>query len=77
MLRGRRRGDADRFGEEVLRRVNVRGKVFLSSTRHEGRYVLRICVVSFRTHAERVDAAVDGLIEEARALAATPEFASD
>ena len=71
------RGDGDRFGEEVLRRVNARGQVFLSSTRHEGRYVLRICVVSFRTHAERVTAAVDGLIEEARALAREPEYAMD
>jgi len=63
-------GDADAFGEEVLRRVNARRRVFLSSTRHEGRYVLRICTVSFRTHQDRVDEAVDALIEEARALAA-------
>ena len=47
--------DPDAFGEEVLRRVNARRRVFLSSTRHEGRYVLRICVVSFRTHQDRVD----------------------
>ena len=63
-------GDPDLFGEEVLRRVNARRRVFLSSTRHEGRYVLRICTVSFRTHQDRVDEAVDALIEEARALAA-------
>ena len=63
-------GDADAFGEEVLRRVNARRRVFLSSTRHEGRYVLRICTVSFRTHQDRIDEAVDALIEEARALAA-------
>ena len=69
-------GDPDRFGEEVLQRVNARRRVFLSSTRLDGRYVLRICVVSFRTHAERVDDAVTGLIEEARALARTPAYAS-
>jgi aromatic-L-amino-acid decarboxylase len=63
-------GDPDTFGEEVLRRVNARRRVFLSSTRHEGCYVLRICTVSFRTHQDRVDEAVDALIEEARALAA-------
>jgi aromatic-L-amino-acid decarboxylase len=63
-------GDPDAFGEEVLRRVNARRRVFLSSTRLGGRYVLRICTVSFRTHQDRVDEAVDALIEEARALAA-------
>lgn len=69
-------GDKDAFGEEVLRRVNARKRVFLSSTRLGGRYVLRICTVSFRTHAERVDDAVTALIEEARALAATGAYAS-
>jgi len=69
-------GDPDRFGEEVLQRVNARRRVFLSSTRLDERYVLRICTVSFRTHAEHVDEAVDALIEEARALAATPAYAS-
>jgi aromatic-L-amino-acid decarboxylase len=63
-------GDPDAFGEEVLRRVNARRRVFLSSTRLDGRYVLRICTVSFRTHLGRVDEAVDALIEEAHALAA-------
>jgi aromatic-L-amino-acid decarboxylase len=63
-------GDPDAFGEEVLRRVNARRRVFLSSTRLDGRYVLRLCTVSFRTHRDRVDEAVDALIEEARALAA-------
>ncbi|MGH7726430.1 MAG: pyridoxal phosphate-dependent decarboxylase family protein [Candidatus Eiseniibacteriota bacterium] len=61
--------DADAFGAELLARVNARRRVFLSSTRIRGRYVLRICIVSFRTHEDRVRDAVDALIEEARALA--------
>jgi aromatic-L-amino-acid decarboxylase len=61
--------DANAFGAELLRRVNARKKVFLSSTAIDGRYLLRICVVSFRTHADRVRDAVDGLIEEAKDLA--------
>jgi aromatic-L-amino-acid decarboxylase len=60
--------DADRHGAELLRRVNGRRRVFLSSTRLRGRYVLRICVLSFRTHADRVRDAVLALREEARAL---------
>ena len=60
--------DADRLGPELLRRVNDKKRVFLSSTRLRGRYALRLCVLSFRTHAERVEDAVVALRQEARAL---------
>jgi aromatic-L-amino-acid/L-tryptophan decarboxylase len=60
--------EAERLGPELLRRVNARRRVFLSSTRIRGRYVLRICVLSFRTHADRVRDAVLALKEEAGAL---------
>ncbi len=59
---------ADARNEELLRRVNARRRVFLSSTRMAGRYVLRICVLSFRTHEDRMRDAVDALREEAAAL---------
>jgi len=62
--------DANAFGAEVLKRVNARKRVFLSSTAIGGRYLIRICVVSFRTHEERVRDATSALIEEARSLAA-------
>jgi len=61
--------DANAFSAEVMKRVNARKRVFMSSTSIEGRYLIRICVVSFRTHEERVRDAVEGLIEEARGLA--------
>jgi len=60
----------DGASEELLRRVHARRRVFLSSTRIEGRYVLRLCVLSFRTHADRVQEAVDALREEAEAALA-------
>ena len=64
------RGDSNAFSAEVLKLVNARKKVFLSSTAIDGRYLIRICVVSFRTHQDRVQDAVEALIEEARTLAA-------
>ncbi len=64
-----RTGDPNVFGAEVLRRVNARRRVFLSSSTIGGRYVLRLCVLSFRTHADRVRDAVTALKEEARLLA--------
>lgn len=60
-----RRGDSDSVGAELLRRVNGRRRVFLSSTTIRGRYVLRLCVLSFRTHQDRVRDAVAALKEEA------------
>ncbi len=62
--------EAERLGPELLRRVNARRRVFLSSTRIAGRYALRICVLSFRTHEDRVRDAAQALKEEARALLA-------
>jgi aromatic-L-amino-acid decarboxylase len=58
----------DLVAPELLARVNARKRVFLSSTRLRGRYVLRICVLSFRTHAERVKEAVLALRQEAQTL---------
>ncbi len=61
-------GDGNALGAELVRRVNARRRVFLSSTTIDGRYVARLCVLSFRTHLGRVDEAVDALIEEGRDL---------
>ena len=62
----------DTLGPELLRRVNARRRVFLSSTTMGGRYVLRLCVLSFRTHADRVRDAVAAIKEEARRLPDRP-----
>jgi aromatic-L-amino-acid decarboxylase len=63
-----RRGDGNAFAAELLRRVNARRRVFLSSTTLGGRFVVRICVLSFRTHAETMRLAVEAILEEGRAL---------
>lgn len=52
----------------LLRRVNATGRVYLSSTRLEDRFTLRACVLSVRTHAERVDEAATILRREAERL---------
>lgn len=66
--------DSDKVNEDLQRRVNARGRVFLSSTKLGGRYVIRLCVLSFRTHMDRVRDAVEAIQEEAGpALAAARE----
>ncbi len=46
----------DAHNERLLAAINRRGRVFLTSTRLRGSFVLRVCVLSFRTHQDRVDA---------------------
>ncbi len=56
----------DDANARLLDRVNARGRVFLSSTRLHDRLTLRICVLCFRTHQDRVDDAISALREEAQ-----------
>jgi aromatic-L-amino-acid decarboxylase len=45
--------------KELLERINATRRVFLSSTRIDGRYLIRLCVLSHRTHADSVSEAVE------------------
>jgi aromatic-L-amino-acid decarboxylase len=64
-------GDADDERQaEFLRRINASKRVFLSSTRIHGRYVLRICIVSHRTHRDRIDECIEIVSKAAAELAA-------
>jgi aromatic-L-amino-acid decarboxylase len=51
------RGDAEEFNRRLLERINASRRVFLSSTMIEGRFVIRACIVSFRTHRDRIEEA--------------------
>lgn len=51
----------NRLNRDVIARVNARQRVHLSGTVLGGAFVLRICVLSFRTHRERLDAGLDDL----------------
>jgi len=54
-------GDPDRFNEQLLEAVNSEGRVFITSTRVGGRFVLRLAVVCFRSHRTDVDEAIAAL----------------
>jgi aromatic-L-amino-acid decarboxylase len=56
----------DAANAELLRRINASRRVVLSSTRVGGRFVLRVCIVSHRTHRDRVEEAA-GIIRAAAA----------
>lgn len=54
--------ELDRLNQRLLDAVNRRERVFLNGTWLDGiGFVLRLCVLSFRTHLDRVQAAVDDI----------------
>ena len=61
--------ELDRVNRELLARINERRRVLLTGTLLDGRFVLRICVVSFRTHLDRLQACLEDIraaVEEVR-----------
>jgi aromatic-L-amino-acid/L-tryptophan decarboxylase len=61
--------ERDAANRELLARVNAGGRVYLSGTTVPRGFVLRICVLSFRTHRERVMEAVAAIARAAAELA--------
>ena len=49
--------------------INASKRVFLSSTLVHGEYVLRVCIVSHRTHRDRIDECIEIVANAARELA--------
>ncbi|MCA9123151.1 MAG: decarboxylase [Planctomycetaceae bacterium] len=48
--------------------INASRRVLLTPTRLHGRYVIRICILSFRTHIDRVEACLEEIYRAARAV---------
>jgi len=61
-------GEADTFNERLAEAVQIDGKVFISSTRINGNFTLRLAVLHFRTHLEEVDYLLELLKHKAREL---------
>ena len=64
------RGDANVFNHKLIRRIQRDGRIFITSTRLEGKVVLRLAVVNFRTHRDDIDVAIQVLRELSAELAA-------
>ncbi len=62
------RGDANDFNRRLLAAVNKGRKLFISSTILDGKFVLRACVLSFRTHQAEAEMVFDTIASEARRL---------
>jgi aromatic-L-amino-acid decarboxylase len=60
----------DQATRRLLERVNAHGRVMLTGCTVDERFLARICVLSFRTRRQHVEAAVGQIVEEAAGLLA-------
>jgi aromatic-L-amino-acid decarboxylase len=63
-----RNGDPNVFNRRLIEAVQRDGRIFISSTMIDGRFTLRLAILSLRTHQETVDLAIDILREKAAQL---------
>jgi glutamate/tyrosine decarboxylase-like PLP-dependent enzyme len=63
------RGNVDLFNERLTKRIQRDGRIFISSTRIGGKFILRMAISSFRTHLSDIDEALDVLRWTAEQLA--------
>jgi aromatic-L-amino-acid/L-tryptophan decarboxylase len=61
--------DDDEHQQAFLSTINASQRVFLSSTRVHDRYVLRACILSHRTHRDRIEECADIVTKAAAELA--------
>lgn len=65
-----RKGDIEAFNRELLKALVASKKIYLSSTLLNGEFVIRICVLCFRTHKTEVENAFDLIKTTAKRLEA-------
>jgi aromatic-L-amino-acid decarboxylase len=65
----RLRGGGEDANRRLLERINASKRVFLSSTMIHGSYTIRACIVSHRTHRDRIDECI-GIVRDAAAAVA-------
>lgn len=61
-------GDADELNRKLVKAIHEDGRVFVSSTVIDGKFVLRLAVLHFRTHREQVDLLLELLTHHASRL---------
>ncbi len=53
--------ERNRLNRRFLQRINDRGRVLLTGTLLRGEFAIRICVLSFRTHQDRMDLCLEDI----------------
>ena len=60
--------DPNMASERLLQHLQQEGRVMLSGTRIDGKFYIRCAILSFRTHAEHVDDAIEALARAAEGI---------
>jgi glutamate/tyrosine decarboxylase-like PLP-dependent enzyme len=61
-------GDTEDFNRRLLKAVHDDGRIFISSTKLDGQFTLRVVVLHLRTHLEEVDYLLNFLVTTAASL---------
>lgn len=61
--------DAGLASQRLLQYLQQEGRVMLSGTRIDGRFYIRCAILSFRTHVEHIDEALEALVRGAAEIA--------
>tara|TARA_B110001452_G_scaffold190068_1_gene160249 strand:+ start:4271 stop:5710 length:1440 start_codon:yes stop_codon:yes gene_type:complete len=56
-------GKNNDFNKELIQNIQQEGQIFLSSTMIENRFVIRLCVLVFRTHKREIDIAIKNIVQ--------------
>lgn len=62
-------GDSEAFNRALLQQIVSSKKLFLSSTKLNGEFAIRVCILSFRTHRAQIEEAFEVIRQAARAVA--------
>jgi aromatic-L-amino-acid decarboxylase len=63
-----KKGDPNAFNEQLVQEVQRDGRVFLSSTMLDGKFILRVAILCFRTHRATIDLTIKILREKVRQI---------
>ncbi len=66
--KGKSLEEANQINQRIVDGVRNDGRIFLSSTMIDGRFVLRLVALHFRTHKKHIDLALEVLAEQVKAL---------
>lgn len=72
-LPGASDADVDARSRRLIAKINERQRVLLTGAVVKGRFVIRICVLSFRTHQDRMEAALEDVRASLAELDRSPD----
>ena len=61
-------GDVNEFNKKMIQEIHEEGRIFLSSTTLDGKFMIRLAVLGVRTHLDTIDLAIELLKKTAKTI---------